>query len=217
MCCRGSVRLVCGVGGVGRSGGGSVVAVGRWGLLVVGRWSVSVVGGVVGQSVGSVGWSVGWSVGLRKNWDRDRQRGQICPRAEKEVFHNNPQRLSMRRDQNGRQWPPWCPTSGAGAYNSCPECWLIVICGRAGSEAPWRPWDDGDRHGRWGTVSLALASFYLTKNYFLTQNTSFDRPDRWCANDNIVTGTGDHDKNRYDGGPQDHLLSVNTITFIGLG
>ena len=80
--------------------------------------------------------------------------------------------LSMRRDQNGWQRPPWCPTPGAGAYNSCPECWLIVVCGGAGSEAPWRTWDDGDRHGRWGTVQLALASFYLTKNYFLTQNQS---------------------------------------------
>jgi hypothetical protein len=61
--------------------------------------------------------------------------------------------LLTLRDQNGQQWPPWwCPTSGAGAYNSCPECWLIVICGGAGSEAPWRLWDDGNRHGRWGTV-----------------------------------------------------------------
>ncbi len=48
-------------------------------------------------------------------------------------------RLLTCRDQNGRQWPPWCPTPGAGAYNSRPECWLIVVCGGAGSEAPWRP------------------------------------------------------------------------------
>jgi hypothetical protein len=61
MSCRGSVRSVCGVGGVGRLGGESVMAVGRWGLSVVGRWSVSVVCGVIGQSVGSVGWSVGRS------------------------------------------------------------------------------------------------------------------------------------------------------------
>ena len=61
-------------------------------------------------------------------------------------------RLSTRRNQNGRQRPPWCPSTRAGAYNSRPECWLIVVCGGAGSEAPWRPWDDGDRHGRWGTV-----------------------------------------------------------------
>jgi hypothetical protein len=61
-------------------------------------------------------------------------------------------RLLTSRDQNGRQWLPWCPTSGAGAYNSRPECWLIVVCGRAGSEAPWQPWDDGDHPGRWGTV-----------------------------------------------------------------
>ena len=60
-------------------------------------------------------------------------------------------RLLKRRDQNGRQRPPWCPTPGAGAYNSRPECWLIVVCDRAGSEAPWRPWDDDNLHGRWGT------------------------------------------------------------------
>ncbi len=70
----------------------------------------------------------------------------------KNTRHNNPQRLFTRRDQNVRQWPPWCPNSCAGAYNSRPECWLIVVRGGAGSEAPWRPWDDGDRHGRWGKV-----------------------------------------------------------------
>ncbi len=53
-------------------------------------------------------------------------------------------RLSTRRNQNGRQRPPWCPSTHAGAYNSRP--------GGAGSEAPRRPWDDGDRHGQWGTV-----------------------------------------------------------------
>ncbi len=45
-------------------------------------------------------------------------------------------RLLSRRNQNGQQRPPWCPSTRAGAYNSRPECWLIV----------------GDRHGRWGTV-----------------------------------------------------------------
>ena len=40
----------------------------------------------------------------------------------------------------------------------------------------------------------------------------FNRPNRWCANDNIITGTGDQDKNWYAGGPQDHLLSGNTIS-----
>ena len=47
-------------------------------------------------------------------------------------------RLLTRRNQNGRQRPPWCPSTRAGAYNSRPECWLIVVCGGAGSEAPWR-------------------------------------------------------------------------------
>ncbi len=61
-------------------------------------------------------------------------------------------RLLTRRNQNGRQRPPWCPSTRAGAYNSLPECWLIVVYGGAGSEAPWRPWDNGDRHGWWGTV-----------------------------------------------------------------
>ena len=56
------------------------------------------------------------------------------------------QRLSTCCDQNGQQRPPWCPTSNAGTYNSCPGCWLIVICCSARSEAPWRPWGDGGRH-----------------------------------------------------------------------
>jgi hypothetical protein len=61
--------------------------------------------------------------------------------------------LLTHRDQNGQQQPPWCPTPGTGAYNSHLECrWLIVVCGGAGSVAPWRPWDDGDRHGWWGTI-----------------------------------------------------------------
>ncbi len=64
----------------------------------------------------------------------------------------NPQRRSMRRDLNGRLWPPWCLTPGTDAYNSCPECWWIVVCGGAGSGAPWRPWDGGNRQGRRGTV-----------------------------------------------------------------
>jgi hypothetical protein len=70
----------------------------------------------------------------------------------KNTGHNNPQCLSTHRDLNGRQRPPWCPTPGAAADNSCPECWLIVVCGGARSEAPWRPWEDGGHHGRWGTV-----------------------------------------------------------------
>jgi hypothetical protein len=60
----------------------------------------------------------------------------------------NPQRPSMRRDLNGLLRPPWCLTPGDDAYNSRLECWQIVVYGGAGSEAPWRPWDCGDRQGR---------------------------------------------------------------------
>ena len=58
-----------------------------------------------------------------------------------------PQRPSTRRDLNGRRRPPWCPTPDADAHNGHPVCWLIVVCGGAGSGAPWWPWDDGDRQG----------------------------------------------------------------------
>ncbi len=68
----------------------------------------------------------------------------------------NPQRLLTHRDLNGQLQPPWCltPGPGADAYNSCPECWRIVLCGGARSGAPWQPWDGGNRQGwRWqGTV-----------------------------------------------------------------
>ncbi len=74
-----------------------------------------------------------------------------------------PQRSSTGRDQNGRQRPPWCPTPNADAHNGHPVCWLIVVCGGAGSGAPCRPWDEGDCQGRRGTLLLALASFYLAK------------------------------------------------------
>jgi hypothetical protein len=52
------------------------------------------------------------------------------------------QRPSTRRDLIGQQRPPLCPTPDANAHNSHPVCWLIVVCGGAGSGAPWRPWDD---------------------------------------------------------------------------
>ncbi len=74
-----------------------------------------------------------------------------------------PQCPSTHRDQNGRQRPPWCPTPDADAHNGHSVCWLIVVCGGAGSGAPWRPWVDGDRQGRRGMLLLALASFYLAK------------------------------------------------------
>ncbi len=64
----------------------------------------------------------------------------------------NPQCPSMRRDLNGQLWPPWCLTPGNDAYNSRPESWRIVVCGGAGSGAPWRLWDGGNRQGQRGTV-----------------------------------------------------------------
>jgi hypothetical protein len=64
----------------------------------------------------------------------------------------NTQRPSTHHDLNGQLRPPWCLTPGADAYNSCPECWRIVVCGDAGSGAPWRPWDGDNRQDWWGTV-----------------------------------------------------------------
>jgi hypothetical protein len=58
---------------------------------------------------------------------------------------NNPQRPLTRRDLNGQLQPPWCLTPGNDAYNSRPECWRIVVCGGAGSGAPWRQWEGSDR------------------------------------------------------------------------
>jgi len=55
----------------------------------------------------------------------------------KSTCHNNAQCLSTHHDLNGQQRPPWCPTPGTAADNSCPENWLIVVCGGARSEAPW--------------------------------------------------------------------------------
>ncbi len=59
---------------------------------------------------------------------------------------------STRCDLNGRQRLQWCPTPDADADNSGPECWGIVVCSGAGSGAPWGLWEDGGRHGQWGTV-----------------------------------------------------------------
>jgi hypothetical protein len=47
--------------------------------------------------------------------------------------------LLTRCDQNGGQWPPWRPTPSAGAYNSHPECWLIVVCGGMAAVGRRRP------------------------------------------------------------------------------
>jgi hypothetical protein len=72
----------------------------------------------------------------------------------KNTITTTQQRQSMHHDLNlnGCQQLPWCPTPGAAAYNSHPECCLIVVCSGAGSEAPWRSWDNGGRHGWWGMV-----------------------------------------------------------------
>ncbi len=64
----------------------------------------------------------------------------------------NPQRPSTHRNLNGQLRPPWYLTPGNDAYNSRPECWQIVVCGGAGSGAPWRPWNGGDCQGWQGTV-----------------------------------------------------------------
>ena len=69
---------------------------------------------------------------------------------------------------------------------------------------------EAGRHG-WG-VCLKLAN-WPSKN---TNHKQIDRLDRWCANDNIVTSTWDHDKNQYAVGPQDHLLLVNTISTLSV-
>ena len=58
-------------------------------------------------------------------------------------------------------------------------------------------------------VCVLSQLIYLAKTHIASK---IDRPDRWCANDYIVAGTGDQDKKRYAGGPQDQLLSGNTIS-----
>jgi len=35
--------------------------------------------------------------------------------------------------------PPWCLTPGAAAYDNQPTLWATVVCGGAGSGAPWWP------------------------------------------------------------------------------
>jgi hypothetical protein len=70
-------------------------------------------------------------------------------------------------------------------------------------------WYDGLEAGCHGRgVCLKLANL-PSKN---THHKQIERPDQWCANDNIVAGTEDQDKNQYAGGPQDQLLSGNTIS-----
>ena len=69
---------------------------------------------------------------------------------------HNPQQPHNAHQCVGRWWPPWCPITSATAHYSHPAYWLIFVCGGAGSEAPWWPWDEGSHHGRW---VHGLASF----------------------------------------------------------
>jgi hypothetical protein len=64
----------------------------------------------------------------------------------------NPQHPSTHHDLNGRLRPPWCLTLGTDAYKSCLECWQIVVCGGAGSGAPWHLLGGSNCQGWWGTV-----------------------------------------------------------------
>jgi hypothetical protein len=62
---------------------------------------------------------------------------------------------------------------------------------------------------KWGTMAAVgqqqlprlaehgLASFYLAKTLITTHNNQSIRPNRRCTDNNIITGTGDHDKNQY--------------------
>jgi hypothetical protein len=61
----------------------------------------------------------------------------------------------------------------------------------------------------------ALASFYLAKAHITTHNNQSIWPNRRCADDNIVAGTGDHDKNQYARVPQDNLQADLTPYHVG--
>jgi hypothetical protein len=60
-----------------------------------------------------------------------------------------------------------------------------------------------------------LASFYLAKAHTTTHNNQSIWPNWQCADDNIVAGTGDHDKNQYARGPQDNLQADLTPYHVG--
>ncbi len=53
--------------------------------------------------------------------------------------------------------------------------------------AQWHPWNDGGRHGHWGTSYLALASFNPTILDFIDRRHIVDRPDGKCMTDYIAT------------------------------
>ncbi len=61
----------------------------------------------------------------------------------------------------------------------------------------------------------ALASFYLAKAHITTHNNQLIWPNWRCVDDNIVAGTGDHDKNQYARGPQDDLQANLTPYHVG--
>jgi hypothetical protein len=60
----------------------------------------------------------------------------------------NPQCPLMQCDLNVQLHLPWCLPPGADAYNSCPECWKIVVCVGAGS----------GHHGGCGMAATAKVS-----------------------------------------------------------
>jgi hypothetical protein len=97
----------------------------------------------------------------------------------------NPQYWLTCHDLNGRQRLPWCPTPSASTDNSPPECCRIVVCSSTRSGEPWRPWEDGSRHGQWGMVLLALATFNLAKSHITTHNNQSIRPNQWGGDNDI--------------------------------
>ncbi len=85
----------------------------------------------------------------------------LAHKTSKNMHHNNPTTPSTYHELNGKQWLPWCPTPNAATYNSHQAYWLIILCSSAGSEAPWRHWDNGGHHGWWGSILKKYARRYL--------------------------------------------------------
>ena len=66
------------------------------------------------------------------------------------------------------------------------DFYLIIVCGGTRSGAQWQLWNDGGRHGHWGTSWLALASCNLTKLDFHDRWHIVDRPYWKWVTDNIA-------------------------------